>query len=222
MFIADELIPLWLQVTTTLITAFTLPACIRFADWRAIVRVPVRQHLLFASLFFLAALWLMSVRHIEGLLLHLSGMTAVTLLVGWRFALLVGALATIAYTLLSGQELAAAPLAWLVTVVVPASISRLLVYELRRVRFSNLFIYLLGAGFGGGILSAFGMSVAGLVALQLCDRGDLVSAALEAWPLIALIAFPEGFINGMVLSVLVVWYPDTVKTFDSVKYLGDE
>ncbi len=222
MFIANELIPQWLQVTTTLITAIMLPACIRFADWRAIIQVPVRQHLLFASLIFLVVLWLMSVRHIEGLLLHLSGMTAVTLLVGWRFALLVGALATVAYTLLSGQELAAAPLAWLVTVVVPASVSRLLVYELRRIRFRNLFIYLLGAGFGGGVLSAVGMAGAGLLAVHLCEQPEYVAGALENWPLIALVAFPEGFINGMLLSVIVVWYPDTVKTFDSVKYLGDE
>lgn len=221
MFIANELIPLWLQVTTTLITAIALPACIRFADWRAVFQVPLRQHLLFASLFFLVVLWLMSVRHIEGLLLHLSGVTAVTLLVGWRFALLAGALATVAYALLNGQELAAAPLSWLVTVVVPASISRLLVYELRRIRFRNLFIYLLGAGFGGGVLSAIGMTGAGVFALHLCEQAGLVAGALENWPLIALIAFPEGFINGMLLSVLVVWYPDTVKTFDSVKYLGD-
>ncbi len=222
MFIANELIPQWLQVTTTLITALMLPACIRFADWRAVIQVPVRQHLLFASLLFLVVLWLLSVRHIDGLLLHLAGMTAVTLLVGWRFAVLAGALATIAYTLLSGQDLAAAPLAWLVTVVVPASVSRLLVYELRRIRFRNLFIYLLGAGFGGGVLSAVFMSLAGVAALHFCDRPDYVAGALENWPLIALIAFPEGFINGMLLSVIVVWYPDTVKTFDSVKYLGDD
>ena len=55
----------------------------------------------------------------------------------------------------------------------------------------------------------------------LLPLAGLVAGALENWPLIALIAFPEGFINGMLLSVLVVWYPDTVKTFDSVKYLGD-
>lgn len=222
MLIANEFIPQWLQITTTLITAIMLPACIRFADWQAIIRVPVRQHLIYASLVFLVLLWLISVRHIEGLLLHFAGITTVTLLVGWRFTLLTGALATIAYTLLCGQEIAAAPLAWLLSVVVPASLSRLLVHHLQGIQFRNLFIYLLGAGFGGGVLSAIGMSVAGLAVLSLIGQTDRVSYALENWPLIALIAFPEGFINGMVLSMIVVWYPDTVKTFDSVKYLGDD
>jgi uncharacterized membrane protein len=221
-FVSIELIPQWLQVSTTLITAIMLPACIRFADWGAVIRVPVRQHLLYASLIFLVLLWLISVRHIEGLLLHFAGVTTVTLLVGWRFTLLIGALATIAYTLLSGQQLAAAPLAWLLSVVVPASLSRLLVQWLQRIRFRNLFIYLLGAGFGGGILSAIGIAVAGLLVLAQTGQADRVSYALENWPMITLIAFPEGFINGMVLSVIVVWYPDTVKTFDSVKYLGDD
>ena len=105
MFIAIDLIPQWLQVSTTLITAIMLPACIRFADWRAIAQVPVRQHLLYASLLFPVLLWMISVRHIEGLLLHFAGLTTVTLLVGWRFALLIGAIATIAYTLIVGQEL---------------------------------------------------------------------------------------------------------------------
>lgn len=222
MFIAIDLIPQWLQVSTTLITAIMLPACIRFADWRAIAQVPMRQHLLYASLLFLILLWMISVRHIEGLLLHFAGLTTVTLLVGWRFALMIGAIATIAYTLIVGQELAAAPLAWLLSVVVPASVSRLLVYELRRIRFRNLFIYLLGAGFGGGVLSAIGIAVAGLVVLSLTGQADRVDYALDNWPMIALIAFPEGFINGMVLSVIVVWYPDTVKTFDSVKYLEED
>ena len=46
--------------------------------------------------------------------------------------------------------------------------------------------------------------------------------SLENWPLIALIAFPEGFINGMLLSVIVVINPEAVKTFDSGKYMGEE
>ena len=49
----------------------------------------------------------------------------------------------------------------------------------------------------------------------------MVDAALENWPLISLILFPEGFINGMVLSVIVVLNPEAVKTFDSDKYMGE-
>ena len=112
-------------------------------------------------------------------------------------------------------------MAWAVSVLVPASLSRALVYWLRRRPQSNLFVYLLGAGFGGGALSAMGLALASLLVLALAGELQRVSIALENWPLITLIMFPEGFINGMVLSVIVVLNPEAVKTFDSNKYMGE-
>ncbi len=201
--------------------ALALLPCLRFADWRAMWEVPLRQHLLFASLLFLVLLWLISVRIFDGLWLHFMGVTTVTLLVGLRFTLLVGALASCAYALLISQPLTAAAPAWLVTVLVPALLSRLLVVWLRRRPQSNLFIYLLGAGFGGGALSALGLAAGSLLLLELSGDHRRVMAALENWPMITLVMFPEGFINGMVLSVIVVLNPEAVKTFDSDKYMGE-
>jgi uncharacterized membrane protein len=48
---------------------------------------------------------------------------------------------------------------------------------------------------------------------------DYVLTALEWWPLIFLVMFSEGFINGMCVSALAVFYPDWVKTFDDRFYL---
>ena len=96
-----------------------------------------------------------------------------------------------------------------------------LVFWLRRRPQSNLFIYLLGAGFGGGALSALGLAAGGLLLLESSGDHSRVMAALENWPLMTLIMFPEGFINGMVLSVIVVLNPEAVKTFDSDKYMGE-
>ena len=39
-------------------------------------------------------------------------------------------------------------------------------------------------------------------------------------PLVLLLTFPEGFLNGAVISALTVFYPDIVKTYDDVRYLG--
>ena len=220
MFFAADLLTDTLIWGSILVAAVALPLLVRAAEWRAL-SVSLRQHLLFASLLFLVVLWMISVRTLEGMWLHFLGVTAVTLLIGLRFTLIVGALACMIHTLLIGQHLAVAPLAWMVSVVCPASLSRLLVYWLRGRPQSNLFVYLLGAGFGGGVLAALGTAVSSLVVLQLAGHSDLVLAALETWPLITLILFPEGFINGMVLSVIVVLNPEAVKTFDSDKYMGE-
>jgi uncharacterized membrane protein len=44
---------------------------------------------------------------------------------------------------------------------------------------------------------------------------------LDNWPLVSLVLFPEGFINGMIITTLTVFYPQVVKTFDDKHYLGD-
>ena len=80
---------------------------------------------------------------------------------------------------------------------------------------------MLGAGFGGGLLAALAMALAALALLWLSGQQDWVTAALANWPLIFLLMFPEGFINGMIVTTLTVFYPDLVKTFDERHYLED-
>jgi uncharacterized membrane protein len=166
-------------------------------------------------------LWLLSVRVIEGLWIHFLGMTTLTLVLGWRFAILGGSLATLVYALVIGQSLSAMPTAWLLTVAIPATVSRYLVFRLRQARQRNLFIYMLGAGFGGGLLSVLGVAITSLCIFWMIDQRAWISDALSAWPLISLMMFPEGFINGMVVTTLAVFYPQSLKTLDESHYIDD-
>ncbi len=219
MVIDGELIPGWLSAGLWLVLVATFLLALRYADWGAVRRVPARLHLLLGGALFCVVLWLMSVRVIEGLWIHFLGMTTLTLILGWRFALLAGTLAVAVHTPLIGQGLAGLPAAWLLSVAVPATVSRFLVYRLRRVRSGNLFVYMLGAGFGGGVLSALAVAAVALPLLWLIDQRDWVTGALANWPLLALLLFPEGFINGMIVTTLTVFYPQLVKTFDERHYL---
>lgn len=220
MFIASELIPGWLAVASGALMLGICGLCIWKAQWSAIWRHPVRQHLLLGGICGSVLLWLLSVHMVEGLWLHLLGVTALVTLVGLRFALLVGAAATLAYALVIGQPVSAVPVAWLASVALPACVSRLLVHKVRWMRSNNLFLYLLGVGFGGGILAMLVTILAALAVLLLCGQQAWVSEALENWPLSVLILFPEGFINGMIVTTLTVFYPQLVKTFDERHYLG--
>ena len=113
------------------------------------------------------------------------------------------------------------PPAWLATVAAPALVSRLVVYWVRGLRSNNLFLYLLGVGFAGGMLAMLATVVTALALLELCGQQAWVEGALQNWPLLLLILFPEGFINGMTVTTLTVFYPHLVKTFDEQHYLGD-
>lgn len=222
MTIAAELIPHWLSVGLWLLLLVTLLLAVRMADWTAMRAVSARYHLLFGGTLFCLILWLLSVRVIPGLWLHFLGMTTLTMILGWRFAMIGGSIAIVLHTLLIGQGLVAVSPAWLLTVAVPATVSRLLVHRLRNFRSRNLFVYLLGAGFGGGLLSVLLVAVTALPVLWLIGQHGWASQALANWPLILLMMFPEGFINGMVVTTLTVFYPGMVKTFDDNYYLGDE
>lgn len=186
------------------------------ADWRALHAAPERYHLLYGGALACVVLWLMSVTAIAGLWLHLLGMTSMTLILGWRFAVLAGTAAILAYIWLIGETFAAIPVAWLLTVAIPATVTTLLVREVQRRWSRNLFVYVLGVGFGGGILCGLALALAGLGVLALSGQQEMVTSALENWPLIALMLFPEGFINGMVMTTLAVFYPDLVRTYEEV------
>jgi uncharacterized membrane protein len=221
MTFAAGLIPAWLNTSLWALMLLCCAACARFADWSALRKVPLRSHLLFGGTLACIGLWLISVRVIDGLWMHFLGMTALTLILGWRFAMLAGSAAVIAHTLIIAQPLAAAAPAWLLTVAAPATVSRWLVHGLRKLRSGNLFIYMLGAGFGGGLLSALAVALLAILLLWVSGQQVWVDQALANWPLVFLLLFPEGFINGMVVTTLTVFYPDLVKTFDDRHYLGD-
>ena len=209
MFIASELIPIWLSLAGGLVMLVACGLCVWHAPWPAIRLVSARQHLLLGGICACVVVWLISVHIVDSLWLHFLGITSLVTLVGLRFALLVD------------QALAGVPLAWLVSVAAPALVSRLVVYRVRGLRSNNLFLYLLGVGFAGGILAMLAMVVTALALLGLCGQQAWVDEALQNWPLLLLILFPEGFINGMTVTTLTVFYPHLVKTFDEQHYLGD-
>jgi uncharacterized membrane protein len=57
--------------------------------------------------------------------------------------------------------------------------------------------------------------------LWISGQQEWFEQAIANWPMIFLLLFPEGFINGMLVTTLTVFYPDLVKTFDDRHYLAD-
>lgn len=222
MSIAATLIPFWMSAVLWIVLLATCGLAVRYADWRALRQAPTRYHLLFGGILFCLLLWLMSVRVIEGLWFHFLGATTLTLILGWRFAIIAGSVAALIYTMLIGESLAAVAPAWLLTIAIPVTVSRWLVHILHRLKSHNLFIYMLGAGFGGGMLSVLASAIVALALLWLMGQHSWVAEFLANWPLITLVLFPEGFINGMIVTALTVFYPSLVKTFDDDYYLSDD
>lgn len=220
MIIAPELLPAWLMVVAGLLMIAALAAAVRLAPWRAVLAAPERQHVLLGSCVGLLLLWLGNIEVTEGVRLHLLAVTCTTMIIGLPLTLLSGSVALTAQLWLQGVPLAALPAAWLPTVAVPAVVTRLLVHYLRRRAPGNLFLYLLGAGFAGGMVCVLASALAALGLFALMGRFDLIADAVDSATLVALMMFPEGFLNGMLITAVTVFRPDLVKTFDDDYYLG--
>ncbi len=216
------MLPTWLLIVSGLAMVGLATFALTLAEWRALLAVPIRQHVLFGSTLALLGIWLLSVPLGEGLWLHLSLFPALTLLVGARLAGISGLAVVIPHTLILGESLLAVPTAWLISVAVPVAVTRLLVHLLRRTDIRNLFLFMLGAGFAGSLLSVLIAAVAVLAILWLAGASAEISSALQYWALIFPICFQEGFINGLIVTALTVFWPGIVKTFDERFYLDEE
>jgi uncharacterized membrane protein len=217
--VAPHLLPAWAILGAAVLMAVVVGAAAATAPWRALRAAPARQHLLFGGMIALLLLWLLTIRVSEGVWIHLLGITTLTMIVGWRFTVLGASFVLVAHLLLLGIPVSAAPVAWVFSVALPATATRLLVHGLRRHGAKNLFIYLLGAGFGGGLACVALIALASLPFLWLIGQPRWLAAAVENAPLLWLLMFPEGFINGMLVTAFTVFFPGGVKTFDEAFYL---
>ncbi|MEE4276855.1 MAG: energy-coupling factor ABC transporter permease [Halieaceae bacterium] len=201
------------------IAAVALLLALGRANWRAILAEPRRMHLVGGGAVSCLLLWLMNIHLVDGMILHFLGVTTLTLVIGWSFTILAASAALLGFCLLQNLEWSTLGLSLCLSVLVPATLTRGLVHALYRPGLRHPFVYILGAGFAGGGLVVLSLSLIAVLLFWFVGLERYVAAAGEFWPLVFLVMFSEGFINGMCVSALAVFYPDWVKTFDDRFYL---
>lgn len=163
-------------------------------------------------------LWLIKTGVKPGLNFHLLGATLLTLMFRPGFALLALALVTGAITLQNGQY-NAYPANLLIMGGIPVAVSWL-IYRLVDGKLPNhFFIYIfLNGFFGAGLaVSAVGLASTGFAAAA--GAYSLAYLAEEYLPYYLLMAWAEAFSTGMLVTLLVVYRPQWVATFDDRRYI---
>jgi uncharacterized membrane protein len=202
-------------------------ACIALAVGMFVVALPglralrghaERVHLLLGSALALAMLWTVNGRVDPGVAVHVLGTPAVALVLGWRLTLLAGALAELA---LAGAGLSdgwSPPSGWLLSVAVPGAIATSLAWLVRFHLPRNPFVFIFACAFLGAGVAVAGAWLAGAGLLLASGQALPTGAEVPLMAFLPLVLFPEAFINGGLVAMLIVYRPDWVRLYDEVFY----
>ena len=216
---AELLSPFTLTVGWLLYVPVLLWAIAR-APWVELFSDSRRQHLLFGTVFALFLLWLVRRDFDTGVSYHFIGMTAVTLLLDWPLALVGGLVAQLGLVALGRQDLAALGVNGLLFIGLPVLVTEACAILVERAQPKSPFVYIFCSGFLAAALAAL---LCLLLALGLLWFEGLFEMPIWLSDFIGylwLIIFPEAFINGMIVSALVVFSPEWLETFNRTRYLS--
>ena len=189
------------------------------APWRQLIAQSQRQHAWFAAIVALAFFWLLQVNVLDVIAFHPLAITTLSLVFGWHLAVLGGSLALLLNSLLCSRFGVQLPIELFLNVIVPASVSMAFIALLERMRVRNVFIFMLGGGFVGAMLSLLAVLCFSALLFYIIAADAHWGMLAQYAHLFALMLFPEGFINGAMTSVLTIFYPHLVRSYDDDSYL---
>lgn len=179
------------------------------------------SHVLLASCVILWLVWHFGGGITAGMEFHLLLMTTVTLMFGLPFAIICASVAQLGLLLEGRTDVLGFADNVLINGVLPAAVTYG-VYWLAYIWFPrHFFIYIYVTAFIGGALSMLSNRLMGLSILLLSDTYQLHALGDEPLFIIVML-FPEAFVNGLLMTIFVVYRPQWVSSFSDEKYLRNK
>ncbi|MFG6179219.1 energy-coupling factor ABC transporter permease [Halomonas sp. THAF12] len=188
--------------------------------WQALLVDRAHQHRWLAATVVVMLLWQLRAQAVEWLTLHLMFTALLTLLFKAPLALVSVTLVNLVMVLLGRDAWSLLGVNVLVTGVVPVLIISLVWRWVDRRLPDHLMVFLFVCAFFGSALTALGSGLAavGLMALGATDA-EAMHQALEYARFLPLLMPSEAFITGMLMSILMVYHPEWVATFNAHRYI---
>lgn len=189
---------------------------IRQAAWGY---VRAHTHVYLGAIVFASLIWILRAGIGSNLNFHFLGITVITLMFGWRLALIAAtAIVSITFWRLEAGWLAI-PVNTLVMGGIPILITYALLRWSQRHLPTNIFIFVFVNAFLAAVLGTVAVIMAG--SLLLWWTGTFNAYYLQTYylPYIPLLMLPEGLINGMLTAVAVVYVPQWIPVFNDALYL---
>lgn len=215
----DTLLPGVLLWTGNALALFALLAALRRAPLDTLKR-PELLNVWLGAAVALMLVWSIKTGIKPGLNFHLLGSTLLTLMFGPWLALAVLAVVLMAVTLAGAAGWASLGVNFLLMAALPVMLSHAL-FRLADTRLPNhFFVYIFVNAFLGAGLA---MAACGLAATLLLTGAGVYSSnylGSQYLPYFILMAWSEAMLTGMVITLMVVYRPDWVATFDDTRYIN--
>ena len=191
-------------------------------DWRRLAE-PSKLNLFLGATVAVLALWQIRTGIKPGLAFHLYGVAALTLMFGFWRATFSGVLILLANAAFGRGRWTSLGVDALLVAALPAAMSWNIYRFLERRLPNHFFIYVLGNGFFGAALSvgAVGLATTALMAVVGAYPLDYLLAQYTPYATL-LLGWAEAFSTGMAVTVMAVYRPAWLETFDDVKYIQNK
>lgn len=220
MTLAEPVLAPWLLWLCGAIALAMVGLALVRRPWEALVADTALQHRWLAATVIVMLFWQLRAQAVDWLTLHLMFTALLTLIFKAPLALLSITAVNVAMVLLGRNDWALLGVNVVITGVVPALVMGIVWRLVDRRLPDNLMVFLFVCAFFGSALAtlAAGLSAVGLMAVGASDA-EALRQALEYARFLPLLMPSEAFITGMLMSILLVYHPGWVATFNDHRYI---
>ena len=219
MSFAQNVLAPWALILTSLLSLSVVWA-LWGRPWQELIDDTALQHRWLGATLAVVLMWQLRAQAVDWLTLHLVFTVLMTLVFKAPLALISNVLINVAMVVIGRNEWMLLGPNVLVTGIIPAAVTGTVWRLVDRRLPDNLMVFLFACGFFGAALATL---VAGLSAVLLITVAgtdpDAIYLAQEYARFLPLLMPSEAFITGMLLSILMVYHPDWVATFNDHRYI---
>lgn len=220
MDIPADFFPVWFRVVCAVVWCIGIIAALSKVNFSAFQRSRRVQHIFFGTALMLSVLTLMRAGILPGLTIHMLGITAATMMMGWPLALLCVSLAHIVVVVAGTGPVWTLGVNGLFMGMLPVVISYCFWFFLVRNLPRNPFVFIMVGGFFNGAVTIAVTAV--VISLLMLLSGHYIWDVIwhNYTRYLPLMMFPEGFLNGMFISGMVAFHPRWLSCFDEDSYFN--
>ncbi|MGM0784296.1 MAG: energy-coupling factor ABC transporter permease [Pseudomonadota bacterium] len=220
MTFSESLLEPWLLIVAGLVSAGMVGLALAQRPWQALLDDLGLQHRWLAATVAVLLFWQLRAQAVDWLTLHLMFTALLTLVFKAPLALITNLIVNLGLVALGNAAWPLLGVNVLITGVVPALITVMIWRLVDRFLPDNLMVFLFVCGFFGAALATLGTGLAGLGLVMLgATDPEAIHLAREYALFLPLLMPSEAFITGMLLSILMVYHPGWVATFNDHRYI---